>query len=248
MTEPKPVKKLVGYKRWIAIFAILALLIHGGVFYLFTLNLQEPRAREVDTGFVFLQPDDQALSNDALEEQAFLFDSEPIFLPTARNYSGPIKTDASVWEPEVSLAASFPAEIQWDDSLLLIDPGIEPGGGDSLELLEEVSRDFVSAFSAVTTDDPAETVPGLYVEAKNSRGDLVFKRFIALENASRLDFPVNPAEFSVLHTNYGLAGMPLLISPSGNEETDNVARRFILDKVNVLLAGKTGYFHLRIGL
>ena len=90
--------------------------------------------------------------------------------------------------------------------------------------------------------------PGLFIEAKSSSGETVLKRFIALENARNLEFPLNPAEFSILHTNHGLAGMPLLVTPSGNEETDSFVRRFILDKVHSLLVGKTGYFHLKIGL
>ena len=94
------------------------------------------------------QPEGLPLESDELEQQAYLFDSEPIFLPTSRNYSGPIKTDASIWEPGVQLSAAFPADIRWDDSLLLVDSGLDAGSGTALDLLKPVSRDFVSEFAA----------------------------------------------------------------------------------------------------
>jgi len=110
-----------------------------------------------------------------------------------------------------------------------------------------VSRDFVSEFGAQPREPSDSSKPGLFVEAKNSAGDLFLKTFILLERELNLEFPLNP-EFSVLQTTFGLAGDPLLISPSGSEETDKFVREFIIEKVHPLLLGTDGYFHIRIGL
>jgi hypothetical protein len=240
--------KYPGYKRWVFIFLIVALLVHGGVFYLFTLDLTDPPDRENPEGFVVYRPELLPDEGGELEQRAYLFDSEPIFLPTTRNYSGPVKTDASVWEPEVSLSASFPPEIRWDDSRLLKGRVYSERQGDPIEFLNPISRDFVSEFSSNEPYVPQKSPDGLFVEIKNSAGETVLKTFVEDKGASKFDFPVNPAEFSILHTDYGLAGMPLLLNPSGSEDTDRFVREFILDKVHPLLVGTTGYFHLRIGL
>ncbi|MCZ6675398.1 MAG: hypothetical protein O7C75_20910 [Verrucomicrobia bacterium] len=248
MNETTEKKKHPGYKRWVFVFVIIGVLVHGGVFFLFTLELKETPYTEPQDGFVFFQPQEIPLASDELEQRAFLFDSEPIFLPTTRNFSGPIKTDASVWEPEVSLSAAFPPDIRWDDSLLLMEPGITGGSGTPLELLQPIDRDFVSEFGAEKKDPLETSSRGLFVEAKNSDGIMVLKTFIELEEEVEVDFPLNRAEFSILHTDFGLAGDPLLVSPSGSETTDKILREFILEKVHPLLLGTNGYFHIRFGL
>jgi len=247
MSEETKVNKHPGYKRWVFVFLILALGVHAGVFFVFTLDLDEPVAREKSQGFLVYQPEGFPLESDELEQRAYLFDSEPIFLPTTRNYSGPIKTDASKWEPEVKLSAPFPPDIQWDDSLLMIEPGLDGGSGTPMELLKPISRDFVSEFAADRRSLPEIGSPGLFVEAKSSWGVPVLKTFIELEDGQRVDFPQNPAEFSISLTHFGLAGKPLLILPSGSEETDNFVREFIIEQVHPLLVGTTGYIHIRIG-
>jgi hypothetical protein len=237
-----------GYKRWIFFFLIVAVVAHSGVFYLFSFDLGEPPERMESTGFVVYQAENLPFASVEIEERAYLFDSEPIFLPTSRNYSGPIKTDASVWEPEITLSAAFPPDIRLDESILMINPGPDSGSSDPVKLLNPVSRDFVSEFAASKPPPPVGERNGLFVEVRASLGQIVLKKFIELDASVVVDFPSNPAEFSILHTDFGLAGMPLLVNPSGSEETDNYVREFILKKVHPLLVGTTGYFHIRIGL
>ncbi|MDG2169916.1 MAG: hypothetical protein P8L44_18555 [Opitutales bacterium] len=248
MSKKEDIQKHPGYKRWVFVFVVVAVIVHAGVFYLFNWDLKEPAKRVQDESFVVFQPEGYPMETDELEQQAYLFDSEPIFLPTDRNYSGPIKTDASVWEPEVQLAASFPADIRWDDSLLLLDSELNPGAGTALDLLLPVSRDFVSEFATQTRAKIDKQRPGLYVEAKTSFGKPVLNTFIEFDTEQTVEFPLNPAEFSISITDYGLAGNPLLVSPSGSEITDDFVRDFILERVHPLLVGTTGYFHIRIGL
>lgn len=238
----------VGYKRWVLLFVLVAISAHVGVFYLFKLDLEEAPERKEQTSFVVFQPEDVQSSSDELEERAFLFDSEPIFLPTNRNYSGPIKTDASVWEPEVVLSAAYDPVIRWDDSLLMMETSISGDLNTPLQLLNKVPRDFISEFGAEKREDPKPKKEGLFVEAKTVQGLQVLKTFIEFEEALEIDFPLNPVEFSVLLTDFGLAGEPLLINPSGNENTDNFVREFILQDVHPILLGTTGYLHVRIGL
>lgn len=248
MSDETLILKHPGYKRWVFTFVVVGVVVHAGAFYLFSLELDDATPRVSEESFVVFQPEGVPLESDELEQQAYLFDSEPIFLPTARNYSGPINTDASVWEQEVRLSASFPADIRWDDSLLLIDTDLNPGSGTALDLLKPVSRDFVSEFASVKRARAENPGPGLYVEAKNAYGEQVLQTFIALEEEEGLEFPSNPAEFSVSLTDYGLAGKPLLVQPSGSEAADDFARDFIIERVHPLLVGTTGYFHIRIGL
>lgn len=248
MSDSQYIQKRSGYKRWVLVFVILGLLVHGGVFYFFSLDLEEPEESSPADGFIVYQAEELPLVSDELEERAYLFDSEPIFLPTTRNFSGPVKTDASVWEPEVSLAASFEPDIRWSDSLLLMETRHGRDAQTPMQLLEPISRDFVSEFGAVAKADPVKYAPGLFIEARNSTGELILKTFIEMKTTAEIDFPLNPAEFSILHTDLGLAGEPLLIKPSGSGSTDNFLRHFILEKVHPRLLGHNGYFHLKIGL
>ena len=248
MSDETLILKHPGYKRWVFACLVIGLVVHGGVFYLFSLDLKDLPVRKAQESFVVFEPEGLPLESDELEQQAYLFDSEPIFLPTTRNYSGPIKTDASIWEPEVQLSASFPADIRWDDSLLLIDSGLNPGSGTALDLLKPVSRDLVSEFSSEKRPTTEDRGPGLFVEVKSSFGRPVLQTFVPLAEERALDFPLNPAEFSISLTDYGLAGKPLLVNPSGSEETDDFVREFIVEQVHPLLVGTTGYFHIRIGL
>ena len=248
MTDQAGRQKHAGYKRWVFVFIVLGVAVHLGAFYLFNLDLQDPAERQKEKGFIVFQPEGFPAESDELEQKAYLFDSEPIFLPTDRNFSGPINTDASIWEPEVQLAASFPADIRWDDSLLLIDGELNPGAGTAMDLLRSVSRDFVSEFATEKRVVVEKRPPGLYVEAKSDLGTPVLNTFIELEVNQTVDFPLNPVEFSVSVTHFGLAGKPLLVSPSGSEATDDFVRDFIVERVHPLLVGTTGYFHIRIGL
>ncbi len=248
MSENGNLQKHPGYKRWVFVFLLIGVAAHIGAFYLFNLDLNEPQKRVGEESFIVFQPEGLPIESDELEQQAYLFDSEPIFLPTNRNYSGPIKTDARIWEPEVRLAASFPADIRWDDSLLLLDGELNPGAGTALDLIQSVSRDFVSEFATEPRVKVEKRGPGLYVEAKTSLGKPVLNTFIELDLEKPVDFPLNPAEFSISITNYGLAGKPLLVNPSGSETTDDFVRDFIIERVHPLLVGTTGYFHIRIGL
>jgi hypothetical protein len=241
-------RKDLGYKRWVFLFVLLALSLHAAVFYLFTLDLQEAPAREVPTSFVVFQSEDVPRYTDELEQRAYLFDSEPLFLPTSRNYSGPIKTDVSVWEPEMALSASYDPDIRWDDSLLMMETKIGVDLNSPLQLLKTVPRDFVSEFGSDKEESPKPKKAGLFVEAKTDQGEQVLKTFIELKEALEIDFPLNPVEFSIFSTHFGLAGQPLLINPSGNEKTDNFIREFILQNVHPILLGTTGYLHVRIGL
>ena len=256
MNEPEKPRKHAGYKRWVFFFLVVAIAVHAGVFYIFRLNLLDPQVGSPPQGFVYFLPEELPTESHELEQRAFLFDSEPIFLPTTRNYSGPIKTDASVWEPEVSLSSAFPAEIRWEDSQLVMEPSEEPGSDNPLELIRPVSRDFVSEFGAVKRPEVAAARPGLYVEAKTSDGVPILSTFIELESEVDLEFPLNLEysvfqsefpEFSVFQSEFGLVGDPLLIRPSGSDATDNFIRDFIVEKVHPLLLGYSGYFLVRIG-
>lgn len=244
----KPSQKDLGFKRWVFLFVLVGVSVHMGVFYLFSLDLEEAPAREAQTSFVVFQPEDIPRADDELEQRAYLFDSEPIFLPTNRNYSGPIKMDASVWEPEVALSAAYDPDIRWDDSLLMMETSISGDLNTPLQLLEKVPRDFVSEFGAEQQGNPMPKKRGLFIEAKTVLGQQVLRTFIEFEDMMEIDFPLNPVEFSVLLTEFGLAGEPLLINPSGNENTDNFVREFILQDVHPILLGTTGYLHVRIGL
>lgn len=248
MSEPPNSQKRVGYKRWVFVFVLIGAAAHVGAFFLFNLDLDDPVERSEEVGFIVFQPEGFPAESDELEQQAYLFDSEPIFLPTSRNFSGPINTDASVWEPEVQLAASFPADIRWDDSLIFLGKELNPGAGTAMDLLKPVSRDFVSEFATEKRVVLEKRGPGLYVEAKSEQGTPVLNTFIELEGDQSVDFPLNPAEFSISVTDFGLAGKPLLVSPSGSEVTDDFVRDFIVERVHPLLVGSTGYFHIRIGL
>ena len=240
--------KDLGFKRWVMLFVLLGVSAHVGVFYLFSLDLKEASAPVAQTSFVVFQPEGVPRASDELEQRAYLFDSEPLFLPTNRNYSGPIKTDASVWEPEVGLSAAYDPDIRWDDSLLMMETSIAGDLNTPLQLLEKVPRDFVSEFGADQRQAAKPKKDGLFIEAKTVQGQQVLRTFIEIEDNLDIEFPLNPVEFSVLLTEFGLAGDPLLINPSGNENTDNFVREFVLQNVHPILLGTTGYLHVRIGL
>ena len=42
-----------GYKRWVLFFVLLGIGVHAGVFYLFTLDLQDPESSDPQDAFVY---------------------------------------------------------------------------------------------------------------------------------------------------------------------------------------------------
>ncbi len=241
--NPKP----TSYRCWLTLFALLGIALHLGIWFVFQIDLEPNQPAPRQDAFIFYQSEGQKLGDDLLLRRAFLFDSEPIFLPTARNYSGPVKTDASIWEPEVDLSKPFDPDIRLDDSILLAAAQSKVSLGNPEEILKKMSGDFFSEFAVSKKEWTPVERHGLYVEASDAGGNLVVKSFISLETTPSFSLAVDPVVFSILHTPFGVGGEPLLVSPSGDEETDIYLRKILLENVRPLLQGMTGYFQVKIG-
>ncbi len=241
------IRKSIHYGKWLALILSLGIVVHLGILSLFRIDLQHDRAEPGQGAFVIHQPEGQPLQGDLLLRRAFLFDSEPIFLPTTRNYSGPVKTDASIWEPEVDLAKSFGPDIRLDDSILLAAAQSTVRGEYPEELLRKISGDYFSEFGMGKRPRPPEEKSGLFVRASDATGNVVVDSFLFLETTPSFSLAADPVVFAILQSPFGLGGEPLLVNPSGDEETDAFLRKILLERVRPLLQGMTGYFHVKIG-
>ncbi len=239
--------KSTRYKGRLALFFAVGIIAHFGIWSLFRIDPKHDRSEPDQGAFVFHQPGGRQLHGDLLLGRAFLFDSEPIFLPTTRNYSGPVKTDASVWEPEMDLAKPFDPDIRLDDSILLAAAQSTARVEYPEELLQNLSGDFFSEFGVGNQVRPSVEQNGLFVQATDARGNVVVESFLSLETTPSFSLVVGPVVFAILHTPFGLGGEPFLVNPSGDEKTDAYLQKFLLEEVRPLLQGLTGYFHVKIG-
>ena len=180
--------------------------LHLGIVTVFHVDLEHGQAQPRPGAFVYHQPGGQQLPGDLLLRRAFLFDSEPIFLPTDRNYSGPVKTDASIWEPEVDLSKPFGPDIRLDDSILLAAARSMVEVEHPEELLRNISGDFFSEFGVGNRDRPPVQETGLFVQASDATGNVVVESFLSLETTSSFSQESDPVIFAILHTPYGLGG------------------------------------------
>ncbi|MBC9890027.1 MAG: hypothetical protein F7B06_09320 [Opitutae bacterium] len=242
----KPRKSTRYGGRLTLIFA-MGIVAHLGIWSLFRVDPKHDQPEPGRGAFVFHQSGDQQLHGELLLGRAFLFDSEPIFLPTSRNYSGPVKTDASLWEPEVDLSKPFGPDIRLDDSILLAEARSTARVAHPEELLQNLSGDFFSEFGAVKPVWPSVEQNGLFVQATDAKGNVVVESFLSLETTPSFSLVAGPVVFAILHTPFGLGGEPFLVNPSGDEETDTYLQKILLEQVRPLLQGLTGYFHVKIG-
>ena len=230
-----------------ALLFAVGIALHLGILTLFKIGPERGPSERGGGAFVYHQPGGEQLAGDLLLRRAFLFDSEPIFLPTDRNYSGPVKTDASIWEPEVDLSKPFGPDIRLDDSILRAAAHSTFEVEYPEELLRNISGDFFSEFGVGKRDKPPLGESGLFVQASDANGKVVVESFLSLETRSSFSKELDPVIFAILHTPFGLGGEPLLINPSGDEDTDALLRKILLERVRPLLQGMTGYFHVKIG-
>ncbi|MBC9866486.1 MAG: hypothetical protein F7O42_01155, partial [Opitutae bacterium] len=175
----KPRKSTRYGGRLTLIFA-MGIVAHLGIWSLFRVDPKHDQPEPGRGAFVFHQSGDQQLHGELLLGRAFLFDSEPIFLPTSRNYSGPVKTDASLWEPEVDLSKPFGPDIRLDDSILLAEARSTARVAHPEELLQNLSGDFFSEFGAVKPVWPSVEQNGLFDQATDAKGNLVVESFLSL--------------------------------------------------------------------
>ncbi len=232
--------------RLTLIFA-MGIVAHLGIWSLFRIDPKHDQPEPGQGAFVFHQSGGQQLHGDLLLGRAFLFDSEPIFLPTSRNYSGPVKTDASLWEPEVDLSKPFGPDIRLDDSILLAEDRSTAQVAHPEELLQNLSGDFFSEFGVGKPVWPSVEQNGLFIQASDAMGNVVVESFLSLETTPSFSLLAGPVVFAILHTPFGLGGEPFLVNPSGDEETDAYLQKILLEQVRPLLQGMTGYFHVKIG-
>ncbi len=240
------VVKYPGYKRWFFTFLVIAVSVHVGVWFIFSVDLETQVVVEKSGVFVVIQEKSDFPDGIELQERATLFDSEPMFLPTKWNFSGPMNTDSSQWEPEVSLLDTYKPELRLDESIVLSSRAYQRVLSEPVDVLNNLSQDFISEFGSV---------PGVLVELSSRDvsvdvygldGSLVVRDSIEASGVEGLD-DWSPMEFMVFHSDYGIGGEPLLLTSSGNEIVDRFARNIIQLKVREMLQGDRGYFRIILG-
>lgn len=205
-------------------------------------------AGEADYSFASLPPWRTAAEGTLLHEQAFLFDSAPLFLPTRWNAATmpPIR---SLEQRPPELFDTFPGRFSYSEA----DFGQQAIEASEPELNVATLNALAGGMRMPWGREPLE-VPKLtprfaVIEVLDiGRGEVVASKRLSLEEkpAAATRQLWAPAEFSIHLESIGAVGDPVLLRSSGIEEIDVLLR----DQVAQFLREtslETGYFRVIVG-
>lgn len=233
--------------RW-GVGVAAAVLVHAAGLFFLRVDPMEEEISEADYSFASLPwMGEEEAQGDLLREQAYLFDSAPLFLPTRWNaVSSPVVRALEQRPPE--LFNSFPAhlsssedehglgEMETDDP---VSPAIS---------LEAFGRAMPMPFGRNPVDLPnLERRAALIEVRKPGEEELILAEWIPVEDApERAGELWAPSEFLIHVENVGVVGEPVLLSGSGVEEVD----LFLREEIRQLLRDRmleVGYFRVVAG-
>lgn len=232
---------------WLAGLA-LALVFHATGLFVFTVVEEEVPPPEPD-GFAVSLPSIlwQEAQGDLLREQAHLFDSAPLFLPTRWNSASSPVVKGLEQSPG-DLFNPFPARLSYGEG----DFGLGTVGGgrakpplESLKVFEDRTH---TVFGRGEVDQPGLDPRFAVIEVFDpGRGEVVFRAAVPSSEApvvpSRLWRPV---DFLMQVEPIGVVGEPVLVRGSGVEEVDQFLRGAVSGMVQQRMLAP-GYYRVSAG-
>jgi len=210
---------------------LLGLLLHVAGLALFRITADPPRPLRFPSVYVTYANAPSQAADNPLSDQALLFDTEPLFLPTQRNFAS----------RSGLMQAVRPPTIVWPAASIVDAP--QPKQGDFLPEDQGAGRNikpiaalqpgrwaFLGAFGQDSSHGPKLTArgaflrvvrldPGASTAASAPTGPAVLEETWPADKAPKstqeLKALWGPASFLLLFTNTGVVGQPLLVDSAG---------------------------------
>ena len=215
-----------------------------------TFHVEVPSIETVDFSEPYIQypsPEEKKI-NQLIREQAELYDSAPLFLPTSWNYV----TNVETLSLEVHSSSLFPTyEEKWTISDEMLKPNISSGVSIITRARDSLKYEYWDLFSTFGEGKYKENWMSLrmgWVEVYDMLNNKIVRSESLPENIDELkELPLwAPLEFLITIDNLGPIGEPLLLKGSGSETIDAILRDYILEPVfGARLV--PGYYKVSIG-
>lgn len=225
-----------------------ALAIHAVGLLLFQVDDETTQEAEVDYSFVTMpSPFLNESGGELLREQASLFDSAPLFLPTGWNAASSPAVNALEQRP-AELFDSFPAQLSYGETDFGLGAIVNLKTRSPLQTLERFSDRSHNVFGRAEVDHPKLSRRFALLEVVDSSGGkLVLSSPVPMEGAPDEGGQLwEPAEFLVQVEAVGVLGDPVLLRGSGLEEVD----QYLRDSLRRLMRERmlaTGYYRVLAG-
>ena len=245
-------KKKVGKSLGISLIAQGAIIIGVSIHLLgfLTFTVQSPSDERVKFSLPYVQypSPEEKKHNQLLREQAELYDSAPLFLPTTWNYV----TNVEVFALEVDNASLFPAYAEeWTISDEMLKPIIGNGNSTITRARDSLKYEYWDLYSTFGEEKlPVNWIPGRagYVEIY----DMLDYKIVTSEtlpdkiNALSVLPLWTPLEFLLTIDKLGPIGEPMLLQGSGSEAIDAILRDYLSEPVFGARL-RPGYYKVTIG-
>lgn len=219
--------------RWLSLTVIAALVgvvVHFCVFLLVAIPVGDPKNQPSKVPFAAYIPE-QDYSDRILREQALLFDSEPLFMPTRWNYASSLQHIARLRD-EAELFRDFAPVLQLQAEQLSFQDVVDPGLRISLE--SAIRRDSWPSFSQlgkVFEGKPVQPLAPREAQVKVDPLDLGGEGMeFSLPGSLSVSAPGaiwNPMKFTVLIDPRSMGGAPMQITTSGFPDWDRAVGEFL---------------------
>lgn len=237
---------------WWAIFALtVGVLVHILGFVIFEITTETSFQVQIPEAYVGFPRMDSSANSKVLVEQALLYDSEPLFLPTNWNANPErvgrflVVEDASPFEPfaEARMIELVTLDTYQDVSLPL----------ETLSVPEEVlsleNPQLFAEFGQMSLPQQESSTAGLSVAIYDLSDGTVFYEAhhpAAIENLLPNWELWTVIELLVIVDASGIVGEPLVAESSGKLEIDQFLQQFCLTELGRHLT-QTGYFRIYVG-
>ena len=182
-----------------------------------------------------------------LHEQAELFDSAPLFLPTKWNYGSALQDNLLSHEGD-ALFEPYPPSVSLEGEELTDLPAVDdPEVNHPRELLANPYWSFFDSFGEAETELGKRPDVGSYLIVQGFGTEASVRRQRLPDRITgQFEAPFwAPASFSVTVDAVGMVGEPKLTESSGFEAVDNALREYLLEPF--FAAGLSpGYYRVEI--
>ncbi len=231
---------------WVAL--LIGIAIHLTGFVALSIQTGSDARMRIRSAFVQYPDPGEGEHSTVFKEQAELFDTAPLFLPTSRNHSSSIRK-IRLQEEQSALFDSFPAQItldrsEWDGVSWFDDPKVSDHRGTMGSEFWNVFHRFGSSHRIEKGEDEGgsrmEVVS--FGSGATLRNELLPK---AIEEAGEGAL-WNPVTLRILIDRVGAIGEPLMVTSSGLDRVDEAVRVFL--KHSATIRGlRPGYYEIRVG-
>lgn len=245
-------KLSVGKSLHVSFFAqiaiIIGVLIHVIVFFAFPVESPSAVSISFSEPYVQYPSSEDKKYNQLLREQAELYDSAPLFLPTNWNYV----TNVKVFALEVDNAFLFPAYAEeWTISDEMLKPIIGNGNSTITRARDSLKYEYWDLFSTFGEEKQSENrIPSRtgFVEVYDMLNNKIVRGENLPDTINELSILTlwTPLEFLLTIDKLGPIGEPMLLQGSGSEMIDASLRDYLLEPVFGARL-QPGYYKVSIG-